>query len=85
VTDTEDLLTRARADERITSLPPEATRGAEAYFQAYEYVAHGNPKKRAGALRRLAAEYQRMTTSPRLTPEQERAAVTARKLLKQLS
>jgi hypothetical protein len=85
VTDTEDLLTRARADKQITSLPAESIRGAEAYFQAYQYVAAGHLQKRTSAIRRMAAKYLKMTASPPFTPEQERAAVTARGLLKQLS
>lgn len=79
------LVDRARADAAVTALGPDEQRGAEAYFQAYEYVEGGNPPMRQSRLRRMAAAYLAFTADPPLTSEQNRAAKLARTTLKRLS
>lgn len=81
----EQLLTRARADRVIHGLSADAARGAEAYFQAYQYVAEGNPDETRRSLRELAMIYLDYTASPPLTPDQTEAAKVARKVLERLS
>jgi hypothetical protein len=82
---TQNLLSRARADQAITGLPDNAKRGAEAYLQAYDYVANGNPGETRPALRELAAQYLDFTASPPLNAAQQTAATTARETLMRLS
>ncbi len=79
-----DLLVRARAATEVTSLPNTAKRGAEAYFQSYEYVAAGNPDEPAHDLRQMASEYLEVTASPPLTDEEEQGARVAFQTLEQL-
>lgn len=42
-------------------------RGAEAYRQAHQYIAAGNPGMPGWQLRRLSLHYLRITASPPLT------------------
>jgi hypothetical protein len=44
-----------------------SSRGAQAYREAYRYIADGNPDMPAGQQRRLALSYLRITASPRLS------------------
>ena len=81
----EQLLAKARADQGIRALSGDAARGAEAYFQAYQYVAEGNPDETRRSLRELAMVYLDYTASPPLTPDQNSAAEAARKVLERLS
>lgn len=85
MTDLENLLRRARADQEIRRLPPEAFRGAELYFRSYEYVAFCSITEDPEALRDLAADHVSTTVVPLLTPRQQQAADTARDVLKRLS
>jgi hypothetical protein len=44
-----------------------SSRGAQAYREAYRYIADGNPDLPAGQQRRLALRYLRITASPPLS------------------
>lgn len=81
----EQLLAKARADQGIRALGGDAAPGAEAYFQAYQHVAEGNPSETRRELRELAMIYLDYTATPRLTPEQNKGAEAARKVLERLS
>lgn len=81
----EELLAKARADPSICALRAHATRGAEAYFQAYQHVAEDNPDETPGSLRGLAMVHLDHTVNPPLTPDQNKAAETARRVLERLS
>lgn len=85
MTTANELLTRGRADQAITGLPANAKRGAEAYFQSYDYVANGNRRSTPADLRELASQYLESTANPPLTLPQQRAATLARQTLERLS
>ena len=57
-------------------------RGAEAYFQAYEYISAGNPGRSARWRRDMAWRYLALTASPPLTQQEEKAARSARRSLR---
>jgi hypothetical protein len=82
MSDVSTLLARARRDPELDTLSAAAARGAEAYFQAYEYVANGNLRSRPMTLRGLASQYLAMTASPPLTESQREAASLARRITK---
>ena len=84
MTTVESLLAQARSQVKITSLPEDAQRGAEAYFQAYQYVADGNSGMPTKQLRQMAGLHLEIAASPSLTKTQERAAVLAATVLEEL-
>ena len=55
------------------------TRGAEAYRQAYEYIAVGNPGTPERRLGRMAWRYLLTTASPPLGRQEKRDARRARR------
>ena len=79
------LLEQARQDPKITDLPGNAERGAEAYFQAYEYIAGGGRARTNWGRRRLAMHYLMVTASPAPTGAEAKAANRAREVIKRLS
>ncbi len=79
------LLAQARRDPAVTALAPEAERGAEAYFQAYEYITEGGRARTNWGRRRLAMRHLTMTASPALTTAELNAAQRARAVIKRLS
>lgn len=70
----EDLLERARSERSILDLAPSSARGAEAYIQAYGYIAVGGQARTNWGRRRMAMRYLRLTASPPLTPRELQAA-----------
>jgi hypothetical protein len=80
-----DLLNQAKQEPNITGLAPDAARGAEAYFQAYEYIAHGGQARTSWGRRRLSMRYLGLTASPPLTTTQLDAAQLAMAVVKHLS
>jgi len=81
----DELLANARKAEEIRALPATAARGAEAYFQAYYFVAVDNPNETPITLRIMADEYLSMTASPPLSNEEEEASELARFILRRLN
>ena len=80
-----DLINQARRKPQIIELAPDAVRGAEAYFQSYEYIVHGGQARTKRGQRRLAMSYLTITATPPLTDTQMNAARLASTVLKRLS
>jgi hypothetical protein len=80
-----ELLRQARQEPKVVGLAPEAARGAEAYFQAYQYITAGGQARTKWRRRRLATRYLAITASPPLAVPELKAAQIAEAVIKRLS